>query len=205
MNREEMDKTLEEWLDRAAADYGKSDIRPGFEARIIANLNSTRKEQQNRRIPWIAVWATATAILILAVGGSLLTKFQGPDRTQIALKKPARPALAFPGVSQQWPMKVIGKEPKSESASARQRSTQDPRGIVRKRFLSSQLTDQERYLIAYAGIVSKSTMDAVEEDEFTPTEIPLPSAPPLYVPELESFSVEKKDLQIPKLQYEEQL
>jgi hypothetical protein len=204
MNRDELDKTLEEWLDRAAADYGKSDIRPGFEARIIANLNSTPKEE-NKRIPWIAVLATATAILILVVGGTLLTKFQSPDKTQIALTKPARTASAFRGgAPRKRPPEVIGKEAKGGSVSARP-SIQKPKEIGKEHFLSSQLTDQERYLLVYARIVSPGILGEVEKSEFTPTEIPPPSVPSLYVPELKSFSVENKDLQIPKLQNEEQL
>jgi len=203
MNREELDKTLDEWLDRAAADYGKSELRPGFEARIIASLNS-RLRKKTRRIPLITLSVAAAAILIFGIG-ALLIKFQSTGRPQIALKEPATIAPAIrESAPQSPPPRVIEKELAAEPSAAR-RIIPESKQTGRGRFLSSRLTDQERYLIAYARIVSTSSVGGVEESEFWPTEIPQPQVPPLYVPELRSLSVENKDLQISKLQNEEPL
>ena len=198
MNREELDKILDAWLDRASAEYGSAEIRPGFEARVIADLNS-RLKQGNRRIPWIAFSVAAAAILIFGIG-VLLTKFQEQGRPQIASKQPA---TSQPAVRQSAPPaaapEVIGKP------AAVRRVMGQPKEIDRGRFLSSLLTDQERYLVAYARIISTSGSGEAVKNEFSPTEIPAPQVPSPYVPELKSLSVDNKDLQIPKLQNEEQI
>ena len=59
MNREELDRELDKWLDQAAAEYGKAEIQPGFEARIIAKLNRRllSRSWNFRRIPAAAAIA----------------------------------------------------------------------------------------------------------------------------------------------------
>ena len=64
MNREELDRELDEWLDRASAEYGTAETRPGFEARVIANVNS-RLEKRRWRFRWLSLATAATAAVII--------------------------------------------------------------------------------------------------------------------------------------------
>ena len=73
MNREELDRELDEWLDRASAEYGTAEARPGFEARVIANVNS-RLAKRRLRFGWVSLATAATAALIFSCY-ALLTAF----------------------------------------------------------------------------------------------------------------------------------
>lgn len=76
MNRDELDKELDEWLDRAAVEYGKAEIRPGFETRILAKLKG-RLAKRRLHLPWIPVAAAFAAILFFSV---YLHRNQSEDR-----------------------------------------------------------------------------------------------------------------------------
>ena len=64
MSREELDRKLDEWLDRAADEYGRTEIRPGFEARIIASVNSS-SEKRTWHFHWAPIAAAIAAALFL--------------------------------------------------------------------------------------------------------------------------------------------
>ncbi len=89
MNREELDRELDQWLDRATSEYGRAEIRPGFESRIIANVNS-RWEKRKWHFRWIPVAAAIAAILIFSP--FLLRKgFQERQIADISAERPPKP------------------------------------------------------------------------------------------------------------------
>ena len=89
MNREELDKELDDWLDQAVAGYGKADARPGFEARAIANLNA-RLEKNKWYFRWIPIAAAAAAVLFFSIY-ALRNNFQDHGTAEIASIRPAEP------------------------------------------------------------------------------------------------------------------
>ncbi len=68
MDRDELDKRLDDWIDSALEEYGRADPRPGIEMRIWARL----KCRVARRCRWLrrrsAAWiAVAVTIVLVAV------------------------------------------------------------------------------------------------------------------------------------------
>lgn len=58
---------LDALLDRALAEYGKADPRPGLENRVLANLDGERERAARRRWRWALGMAGAAAAVVLAV------------------------------------------------------------------------------------------------------------------------------------------
>jgi hypothetical protein len=195
MNREELDENLENWLDRTAAEFGQADARPGFEARIIANLNSRLKERRWRR-RCMSIAAACAAVLIGTLW-ALLPKFQDRATTETASKISGKiqPNLQQRLSRQSQPKTTSTRLPKNRNL--RSPLVAKPRRNEQTDFLSSGLTDQERYLIAFVQAISA---DGVVTD--TPYQS---KSGPLQIPELEKIpepeipSIEIEALHIPKL------
>ncbi len=68
MDRELLDKRLDEWLDAALDEYGRSEPRPGIELRTWARLKASvaRRERWLRRryAAWIAVAVTLVLVAV---------------------------------------------------------------------------------------------------------------------------------------------
>ena len=89
MKGEELDKALDEWLDRASAEYGTAETRLGFEARVIANVNS-RLEKRRWRFRRLSLATAATAVVIFACY-VFLAHVQEHPAIETALDKPQKP------------------------------------------------------------------------------------------------------------------
>jgi hypothetical protein len=180
MNREELDRELDKWLDRTATDYGKAEIRPGFEHRIIARLYS-RPEKRQWHFHWISVTAAVVVLLCLSAYW-LRNQFQNQGTAEITSARPngnaAVPAAKADFASQY--AKRMGSNqanaliPESSTKeSARRQAIPKAREAIRGRFLSSKLSDQERYLIAFVRDMSKEkSKDMPEQTLFEPLQIP---------------------------------
>jgi hypothetical protein len=203
MNREELNKELDEWLDRATSEYGRAEKRPGFETRVIAHLNS-RLEKRKWHFRWIPITAAATAILLFSVyfgkrdderrfapGGSgellHINQRSGGAVLQTRRDGEAVPMLQEANTMQHW---------------ARRKRSDQPSG----RFLSSGLSDQERYLIAFARAASEQDISGLSgEQKFEPVQIPELDLPEFEIPEFEITSFEIEDLNTPTSGSEEKL
>ena len=185
MNREELDRELDEWLDRAAAEYGRAETRPGFEKRVIANLNS-RLEKRKWHFRWIPVAAAASAILLFSVY-LLRTEFKNRPTSHITSR---RPVELKTGPEQTLHKNSTGKVAiPAEKKMARHARSYKPSG----RFLSSGLSDQERYLIAFARAAAEQNIAGLyEKHEFEPLQIPEMEIPDFEIPsfEMTSFRIE---------------
>jgi hypothetical protein len=193
MSREDLDRKLDEWLERAAAEYGRAEIRPGFENRIIAKLNS-RLESRRLVLRWILVAAACAAVLVFSVH-VFRTDIQDSGRTDIASQKPAksesRPAQGLYRVS--GPSMISTESPTKGYTGhrARRKASQAKRG----HFLSSGLSDQERYLMAFARAASKQSSIGISEDtKFKPLQIPKAEIPEFTIPDFEISSFENESL-----------
>ena len=178
MKREELEKQLDEWLDRAAAEYGNMEARPGFETRTIANV-PYRLQRRKWLFRWIPVSAAVTAILVFFVyvlrteflyhgtkgiaSRSTVVLNTGPEQT---LRKERAGNAAVPAANARF-----------VDTRAKHRDSDKPYG----RFLSSGLSNQERYLIAFAQAASERDITGLPDDH---------SFEPLQMPELEiSFNI----------------
>jgi hypothetical protein len=193
MSREDLDRELDEWLNRAAAEYGRAEIRPGFENRIIAKLNS-RLERRRLYLRWIPVAAACAAVLVFSVH-VFRTNIQDSGRTDIVSQRPAksesRPAQGLYRVPR--PGKISTEPPTKgyTGRRARRKASQARRG----RFLSSGLSDQERYLMAFAQAASKQSSIGISEDtKFKPLQIPKAEIPEFTIPDFEISSFENVTL-----------
>lgn len=190
MDREQLEKRFDEWLDLAAADFGRAKPRPGLEARIVARLHSRLMPR-----PWWRRWqimtAAAAAVLILSISVSLV-RFQD-RRTQTVVSKDK--AGETPGLKPYASGKsAIAKQQPGRIAVSRHAelprpstpetaSTRLPRQVV---FPSAGLSDQDRLLLAYARAVSEGTVAGLlDRDLSRPIEIPKLEIPLLEIPKLE--------------------
>jgi hypothetical protein len=198
MNSEDLDRELDEWLDRAAAEYSRAEIWPGFENRIIAKLKS-RRESRRRRFHWIPLAAAGTAILVFSVY-VLRTDFQDRGEMDIASQSPV--------ASGSGPEQSSHRESKPEIISAKSSIKGDTGPRVhrkaiqteRGRFLSSGLSDRERYLMAFVRAVSEQSPTGISEGaNFKPLKIPEAKIPEFTIPDFEisSFENESQDIPIP--------
>jgi hypothetical protein len=198
MNREELEKQLDDWLDQAAAGYGSTEARSGFEARIIANLNG-RLKKRRWYYHWIPIAATVTALLFFSIY-ALRINFQDHGTAEIAS---IRPAVPKSGPEQSLNRSPAGNAavPAAKSHAKRLRSVQS-----NGRFLSSGLSDQERYLIAFARAASEQNITGLSEDhKFEPLQIPELEIPEFDIPDFEIKSFEIEGLHASTLENEEKL
>jgi hypothetical protein len=68
---------LDDWLDKALAEYGRAEPRPGIESRALAGLCS-RLQRRSCRTRWLRpVWLSAVAVTILVF---VIVIFHRPER-----------------------------------------------------------------------------------------------------------------------------
>ncbi len=207
MKHEDLDKKFDEWLDQASAEYGKAETRLGFEARIIANVNS-RLETRRRRFHWLAIAATATAVLVLSVW-VLRTGFQEGPIKEIAFNKTEnRKPVPKQNVSRdELPERKAAEFEKKESPGRTVSPDQyriEP--SIGPGLFSSPLSKQEHLLIAYAQSISaESAPDSPDEGDLQPLEIKETVVSPLEIPELEISSIQIEPLEIAINDNEEKL
>jgi len=199
MNREELEKQLDDWLDQAAAGYGSTEARSGFEARIIANLNS-RLENRKWSFRWIPIAATCAAVLV----GSLyvfLPRLPNHATTEIAseISGKMQQGLQQSPPRQSQPSTIVSESlPHRNMAKPSMRKS---RRTEQSGFLSGTLTDQERYLIAFVEAVStEGAVDTAQEFTFRTLQIPaLEKIQALQIPKPEIPSMEIEALHIQTL------
>jgi hypothetical protein len=191
MNRKGLDKAIDEWLDRAAADYGKAETRPGFETRVIANLNS-RLAARKRRLRWLTIAATTSVVLVFSVW-TLLIKHQDRPTNNVVFEKAEKPTpppdrkSIVMSESEPKTAKTIGKAVSRKQVSLKHMrimKAAEPTTLVR------QPTDQERLLLAFARYASAGTViEFSDKLEAAPITIPKLEIPAIEIPKLEIFNL----------------
>lgn len=69
MDREPMDRKLDEWLDRALGAYGRTEPRPGLEDRVVEQLRGRLQRPHWwtgwRQPVWLSACAVTVAVLLV--------------------------------------------------------------------------------------------------------------------------------------------
>ena len=204
MESEELDKALDEWLDRATAEYSTAETRPGFEARVIANVNS-RLESRQWRFRRLSLAIAATAVIIVACY-MFLARVQEHPATETALDKPQRPGSVLLDRAPREQLPSITQAAPSTKQSAARRVPSKAREIPNSQFLSAGLSDQERSLISIVQTVSAQTSMNVSEAEAGPLQMPDFEIPILEIPKAQVFLIKIDTVELPiTLQREDQL
>jgi hypothetical protein len=90
---------LDALLDRALATYTPAHPRPGLEGRVHAGLDSAAGSARSReRIPMLWVWAAATALVAVLLGGSILRPHarSAPANLAASRARPSIPTIQVP-------------------------------------------------------------------------------------------------------------
>ncbi len=188
MDREQLDKRLEEWLDQAAADFGKARTRPGLEARIVAGLRIRLKPRPRWR-SWQALTAAA-AVLVLSVSLFLAQFLDRGGQTVGVRDQPADAGRQVPGAPVGRPAE--DQQPGQTASAPRSLNEVVPKPAVRnvaqpqlpsqEVFPSAGLSEQDRLLLAYARAVSGGGVTGLmESDPTRPIEIPKLEIPKLEI------------------------
>jgi hypothetical protein len=195
MNSEELDRALDEWLDRAAAAYGTAETRPGFEARVISNVNS-RLEKRRWHFRRLSLAIAATAVIIVACY-VFLARLQEHPAIDTALDRPQKPRPDFldraPGEQILSTMQAAVSKKKNAARSAPPK----PRKTPEKHFLSAGLSDQERYLISFVQTVSAQTSTDASEAESGPLQMPDFEIPTIQIPKEQVSFINIDMVQLP--------
>jgi hypothetical protein len=195
MNREELDREINEWLDRASAEYGRAKTRPGFEARVIADVRS-RLEKKRWYFRWISI-ATATAAILVFSSYVLLTRFQEHGAKEIVLEKQREPErdLTYDAPPERPPMISQAKSSKGRHPGMH---VHPKAGESEKTsFLSARLSDQERYLVYFVRAFSAQASAGIPEAEPGPLQTPDLEIPILQIPKAEISSIQIETVQLP--------
>ena len=205
MKSEELDREMDEWLDRAAAEYGKAVLQPGFETRIIAKLNN-RLAKRRWCFRWLPVAAAATIILSFSVYwlhiqiGDRWAKEISPDmpterKTLLSRNTDlsSKPLIRLDSSHSNAPILE-----ESTKENVRQHDSQKVTEAQEGHFMSSGLSDQERYLIAFVRATSKETIqDIPDKTSIDPLEID-----PLQIEELQIPEFHIQDFEISSFEIE---
>ncbi len=85
MDRESVDKKLDDWLDQALGEFGGAEPGPGLEARTVMNLRNRIARRSRFRAWQRTVWMSAAAVTIVVFLAVFFTKRENvftPDLTQ---------------------------------------------------------------------------------------------------------------------------
>jgi hypothetical protein len=166
MDRENLDRELDTWLDRASAEYGRAESRAGLEARIIANVN-TRLAKRRLHFRWLSLATAATAILILSCY-VLLTRIEDHPAGESVMQK--QQGSGRPPIAKQAPL-IVQAEP-SAKVYAKKHVHIEVRDTPKGNFLSAKISDQERYLLSFVKTVSEQNFAGEPEVESGPLQMP---------------------------------
>ena len=78
MNRKLTEGNPDQWLDRALAEYGNAEPRPGLETRTIANLRSRLARRPWWRTWYHAAWISAATVAVVLFMVVALAKHEKP-------------------------------------------------------------------------------------------------------------------------------
>ena len=204
MKDEELDKALDEWLDRASAEFGAAEMRPGFEARVIANVNS-RLEKRRWRFRRLSLAMAATAVVIFACY-VYLARVQKHPAIETALDKPQEQKSDLLGGAPGKQLPSITQAASSRKQGAARRVSSIAREVPNSQFLSAGLSDKERYLIAFVQAVSAQTSMDTSKAESEPLQMPEFEIPAFQIPkaQISLIKIDMVDLSM-TLQREDQL
>jgi hypothetical protein len=192
MEHDQLDKMLDEWLERASAERRKTEPRPGFEQRMIARLHN-RMARRNLLFRWQSL---ATAATITVVACMFLAHFTDHRRKQNNLPGKSSDQMR-PYATRQSPEEKAANMPHPMRRPAMLIPLHARESLPRQDvFPSIQLSQQDRLLFAYLRAVSSGTVRGIiEEGQDRPIEIGHVEE----VPKIEISRIEIEPLTIERL------
>ena len=192
MNREDLDRELDTWLDRASAEYGRAESRVGLEARIIANVNN-RLAKRRLHFRWLSLATAATAILIFSCY-VLLTRIEDHPAGESVMQK-QRSSLP-PIAKKEQPPLIVQAEP-SAKVHAKKHVRIEVRDTLKGYFLSAKISDQERYLLSFVKTVSEQYFAGGPGAESRPLQMPDFELSTIQIPKAQVSSINIDMVQLP--------
>ncbi len=192
MNREDLDRELDTWLDRASAEYGRAESRAGLEARLIANVNN-RLAKRRLHFRWLSLATAATAILIFSCY-VLLTRIEDHPAGESVMQK-QRSSLP-PIAKQEQPPLIVQAEP-SAKMYAKKHVHIEVKDTPKSHFLSAKISDQERYLLSFVKTVSEQNFAGEPEAESGPLQMPDFELSTIQIPKAQVSSINIDRVQLP--------
>jgi hypothetical protein len=192
MEHDQLDKMLDEWLDRALAECGKVEPRPGFEQRMIARIHS-RVARKTLFFGWRSLATVATVLGVACMFLAYFTHHRGKQNN-----------LAGESIVQlQQHEARPSQEEKAAITTHRMRRPAiviplyAPESLPRQDvFPSAHVSQQDRLLFAYVRAVKSGKIAGViEESQDRPIEISKVEE----VPKTEISQIEIKPLSIEPL------
>lgn len=193
MNREELDRELDTWLDRASSEYGTAEARVGIEARIVATVNN-RLARRRLHFRWLSLATAVTAILIFSCY-VLLTRIEDHPAGESLMQKQQGSRLP-PMAKQEQPPLILQAE-SSAKAYARKHVHIEVRDTPKDHFLSARLSDQERYLLSFFKTVSEQKFAGESEAESGPLQMPDFELSTIQIPKAQVSSINIDMVQLP--------
>ena len=193
MNREELDRELDTWLDRASSEYGTAEARAGIEARIVATVNN-RFAKRRLHFRWLSLATAATAILVFSCY-VLLTRIEDHPAGESVTQKQQGSGLP-PIAKQEQPPLILQAEP-SAKVYAKKHVHIEVRDTPKGHFLSARLSDQERYFLSFIEAVSAQS--STEESEASSELLQMPDfeIPTLQIPKAQVSFINIDMVQLP--------
>ena len=198
MRDNDLDIKLDEWLDKASAEYGMADVRPGFERRILANVNS-RLETRRRIFHWLPIAVSAATVLAFSAW-VVVTRFMEPALTEIASHETTiansvvQPSTSNQPMISKKAIEITGNKPLAAPAPPVRKSVG---ASIGKGLLFGPPSKQERLLLAYSGSgLFESTNDSQSEESIHPIEIPKTEIQTLDIPKIQIASAKIEPLEI---------
>ena len=193
MNREDLDRELDTWLDRASSEYGTAESRAGLEARIVANVNN-RLAKRRLHFRWLSLATAATAILIFSCY-VLLTRIEDHPAGESVMQK--QQGSGLPPIAKQEQPPLIVQAESSAKAYARKHVHIEVRDTPKGHFLSARLSDQERYLLSFVKTVSEQKFAGEPEAESGPLQMPDFELSTIQIPKAQVSSINIDMVQLP--------
>jgi hypothetical protein len=194
MSDEELDSALDEWLDRVSAEYGTAEVRSGFEARVIANVNS-RLAKRRLRFGWVSLATAATAALIFLCY-ALLTPFVDHHRaTETIVEK--QQGSGLPITTRQGQPSSLAAPVSSTIRGTGRHVHSEKSEIPKHQFLSAGISDQERYLISFVHAVSEQAASEKSVAESGPLQMPDFEITSIQIPKAQVSSINIDLVQLP--------
>ena len=163
MERDRPDKVLDEWLDKATAEFGTAEPSPGFEQRMIAKVRAGVE-----RRPVFYYWrllALAAAIVVMI--GAILGRYAIYDKKQTPNTSAGKPGIRLYR-QEESPVRVEKAAVAPDVFSQSQASSAKPAGeLAAKRdfapAVKPQSWSQSRLLQAYVQAVASGEIAAIDD------------------------------------------
>jgi hypothetical protein len=168
MEHNELDKMMDEWLDRASAERKKAEPHPGFEQRMLARIHN-RMARRKFFFRWQSLATAATVTVVVCMFLAHFTDYRRKQNN--LLGKSSVQMRPYNARSSQEEKAVIVIPPIRRPAMVIPPHAREslPRQDV---FPSVQLSQQDRLLFAYVQAVNSGTITGIiEERQERPIEI----------------------------------